>query len=287
VTPASTQNWQPSEAQLERDAVARRMRRRSTLVASLSALVVFGVLAAVVVSSPGWPTVKATFFDWSAAKDALPDVLEGFWLNVRLFLLAEPIILVLGLAVAAARVSTSPLLMPVRLIAVGYTDLFRGLPTILVVFLICFGVPTLNLQGLTNSLFWLALVALVLSYGAYVAEVLRAGIESVHPSQVASATALGLSRAQALRHVVVPQAVRRVMPPLLNDFVSLQKDTALVASVGLLDALGTASDTANYTFNFTPYVVAAALFVALTVPLARFTDWMGRRAMQRERAGVL
>jgi polar amino acid transport system permease protein len=288
VTPAdAAQGWQPSEAQLERNAVARRMRRRSTLVALLSAAVFFGVLAALVVSSPGWQTVKETFFDWSAAKDAFPDVLEGFWLNVRLFLIAEPLILVVGLAVAAARVSTSPLLMPVRLVAVGYTDLFRGLPTILVVFLVCFGVPTLNLQGVTNSLFWLALVALVLSYGAYVAEVLRAGIESIHPSQVASATALGLSRSQALRHVVVPQAVRRVMPPLLNDFVSLQKDTALVAAVGLLDALGTASDTANYTFNFTPYVVAAALFVALTVPLARFTDWMGRRAMRRERAGVL
>ena len=283
----AAQGWQPSAAQLEREAVARRLRRRSTVVASLSALVVFGLLATVVVTSPGWPTVRATFFDWSAAKDALPDVLAGFWLNVRLFLLAEPLILLLGLAVAAARVSTSPLLMPVRLIAVGYTDLFRGLPTILVVFLVCFGVPTLNLQGLTSSLFWLALVALVLSYGAYVAEVLRAGIESVHPSQLASATALGLSRAQALRHVVVPQAVRRVMPPLLNDFVSLQKDTALVAAVGLFDALGTASDTANYTFNFTPYVVAAALFVALTVPLARFTDWMGRRAMERERAGAL
>jgi polar amino acid transport system permease protein len=279
--------WQPSATQRERDAVAKRMRLRSTLIASVSALVVFGLLAAVVVTSPGWPTVKATFFDWSAAKDVFPEVLAGFWLNVRLFLLAEPIILVVGLAVAAARVSTSPLLMPVRMIATGYTDLFRGLPTILVVFLICFGVPTLQLQGVTTSLFWLALVALVLSYGAYVAEVFRAGIESVHPSQVASATALGLSRAQALRHVVIPQAVRRVMPPLLNDFVSLQKDTALVATVGLFDALGTASDTANYTFNYTPYVVAATLFVALTVPLARFTDWMGRRAMRRERAGAL
>ena len=138
---------------------------------------------------------------------------------------------------------------------------------------------------MTSSLFWLALVALVLSYGAYVAEVFRAGIESVHPSQVASATALGLSSAQTLRHVVVPQAVRRVMPPLLNDFVSLQKDTALVATVGLFDALGTASDIANFTFNFTPYVVAAALFVALTVPLARFTDWMGRRAMRAREGG--
>ncbi len=278
--------WTPSPAQRERAAVTRRIRRRSTVLSAASALVFFGVLGVVVVTSPGWPTVRETFFDWSAAEAALPDVLEGFWLNVRLFLLAEPLILVLGLAVAAARVSTSPLLLPVRLVAVGYTDLFRGLPTILVVFLVCFGVPTLQLQGVTTSLFWLALVALVLSYGAYVAEVFRAGIESVHPSQVASATALGLSRRQSLRHVVVPQAVRRVTPPLLNDFVSLQKDTALVAAVGLFDALGTASDTANYTFNFTPYVVAAALFVGLTVPLARFTDWAGRRAMARERAGV-
>jgi polar amino acid transport system permease protein len=138
----------------------------------------------------------------------------------------------------------------------------------------------------TNSLFWLALVALVLSYGAYVAEVFRAGIESVHPSQVASATALGLSSGQSLRYVVVPQAVRRVLPPLLNDFVSLQKDTALVAAVGLFDALGTASDTANFTFNFTPYLVAAAMFVVLTIPLARLTDRVGQRLMERERAGA-
>jgi polar amino acid transport system permease protein len=283
---APTDGWRPSEVQVRRDAIARRMRRRSALIASLSAVVVFGMLVTAVVTSPGWPTVRATFFDWSAAVDSFPEVLKGFWLNVRLFLLAEPLILVLGLAVAAARVSTSPFLVPVRLIAVGYTDLFRGLPTVLLIYLICFGVPALNLQGVTSSLFWLALVALVLSYGAYVAEVFRAGIESVHPSQVASATALGLSSSQTLRHVVVPQAVRRVTPPLLNDFVSLQKDTALVATVGLLDALGTASDIANFTFNFTAYVVAAAMFVALTVPLARFTDWMGRRASGRERAGV-
>jgi polar amino acid transport system permease protein len=278
--------WVPSDVQRRRLDVARRSRRRSTLLASGSVLLFFGVVALVVVTSPGWPTVRATFFDWSAARDALPDVLKGFWLNVRLFMLGEPLILVLALAVAAARVSRAPLLTPVRILAVGYTDLFRGLPTILVVFLVCFGVPALQLQGVPSSLFWLALVALVLSYGAYVAEVLRAGIESVHPSQVASATALGLSSTQSLRHVVVPQAVRRVLPPLLNDFVSLQKDTALVAAVGLFDALGTASDTANFTFNFTPYIVAAALFVLLTIPLARFTDRIGRRAMERERAGV-
>ncbi len=256
------------------------------LLATVSAVVVLGGIVTVVLTSPGWPTVRATFFDVEAAKDALPEVLEGFWLNIRLFLLAEPLILLVGLLVAAARVSRSPLLFPVRLLAVGYTDVFRGIPTILLVYLVCFGVPALGLQGVTSSLFWLALVALVLSYGAYVAEVFRAGIESIHPSQVASATALGLSSGQTLRHVVVPQATRRVLPPLLNDFVSLQKDTALVVGVGLFDALGTASDTANYTFNFTPYVVAAALFIALTIPLARYTDHVGRRLMERERAGA-
>jgi polar amino acid transport system permease protein len=278
--------WQPSARQRERLALARAQRRRSTLLASASAVTVFGLLILAVLLSPGWPTVRATFFDWSQAKAAAPEVLEGFWLNVRLFLLAEPLILVLGLAVAALRVTSSPLLAPMRLVAVGYTDLFRGLPTVLVVFLVCFGVPALSLQGVTSSLFWLALVALVLSYGAYVAEVFRAGIESVHPSQVASATALGLTHGQIMRHVVLPQAVRRVMPPLLNDFISLQKDTALVAVVGLSDALGTAADTANFTFNFTPYLVAAALFVALTIPLARFTDRFGRRVMERQSAGV-
>jgi polar amino acid transport system permease protein len=278
--------WQPSARQRERLALARAQRRRATLLASASAVAVFGLLILAVLLSPGWPTVRATFFDWSQAKAAAPEVLKGFWLNVRLFLLAEPLILVLGLAVAALRVTSSPLLAPMRLVAVGYTDLFRGLPTVLVVFLVCFGVPALNLQGVTSSLFWLALVALVLSYGAYVAEVFRAGIESVHPSQVASATALGLTHGQIMRHVVLPQAVRRVLPPLLNDFISLQKDTALVAVVGLSDALGTASDTANFTFNFTPYLVAAALFVALTIPLARFTDRFGRRMMERQSASV-
>lgn len=279
-------DWQISEVQLERLAVRRRQRMRTSLLATVSALVFFGVLSVVVVTSPGWPTVQATFFDWDVAVAVFPAVLEGFWLNVRLFLIAEPLILVVGLVVALARVSRSPLLFPLRLVAVGYTDLFRGIPTILVILLFCFGIPALDLQGVTSSLFWLALVALVLSYGAYVAEVFRAGIQSVHPSQVASATALGLSSGQALRFVVVPQAVRRVLPPLLNDFVALQKETALVVSVGLFDALGTASDTANFIFNFTPYVVAAALFVALTIPLARYTDHVGRRLMERERAGV-
>ena len=169
--------------------------------------------------------------------------------------------------------------------AVVYTDLFRGMPTILVVFVFAFGIPALELQGITTSFFWLGIAALVLSYGAYVAEVIRSGIESIHPSQVASAEALGLSRTQTMRFVVLPQGIRRVVPPLLNDFVSLQKDTALVGTVGVFEALYVAADYGNYNFNFTPYLVTAAFFVALTVPLARLTDWLGRRAMQRERGG--
>ena len=176
---------------------------------------------------------------------------------MKLFLICEPVILVLAMAVALARTARSPWLLPVRLVAVGYTDVFRGIPTILLVVLLAFGMPALQLQGIPNSaLFWSG-VALILSYGAYVAEVFRAGIDSIHPSQVTSASALGLSRAQTMRFVVVPQAVRRVIPPLLNDFVSLQKDTALVAAAGVFDAVFAARDYGNFNFNYTPLVVVA------------------------------
>jgi len=255
-------------------------------VATVATVVVLSLIGFVLVSSPGWPRVKATFFSWPDAQASFPSIVEGFWLNVRLFLLAEPLILLVGVLVAVTRGTTSPLLFPLRAIAVVYTDLFRGLPTLLVVILIVFGIPALNLQGVTNSIFWLGLVSLVLSYGAYVAEVFRAGIESVHPSQVASADALGLSHGQTLRHVVLPQAVRRVVPPLLNDFVSLQKDTALVSVVGLTEALRAAQIYSSFNFNYTSLLVAGAFFVALTVPLARFTDWLGRRYARRERAGA-
>jgi polar amino acid transport system permease protein len=274
--------WTPSSRQVEREAVARRLRLRSLLVAAAASVVVIGGLVVLVVTSPGWPTVQETFFSWPDAKAAFPEIAEGFWLNVKLFLAAEPLILVVGILVAVVRSTTAPALFPLRALGVGYTDLFRGLPTILVVLLLAFGMPALQLQGVPNSLFFWSLVALVLSYGAYVAEVFRAGIESIHPSQLASAAALGLSHGQTMRRVVLPQATRRVVPPLLNDFVSLQKDTALVSAVGLFDALGTGSDTANFTFNFTPLVVAGAFFVALTVPLARLTDWLQKRARLRE-----
>jgi polar amino acid transport system permease protein len=282
-----TEVWAPSGRELERRAARRRLRLRSVAIATVVTLVAFVGLGLVLVTSPGWPRVRETFFDGFHARASFPDIADAFWLNVKMFLIAEPLILVLGLAIAVARGARSPWLVPVRLLAVGYTDIIRGIPTILLVLLFGFGMPSLRLQGVPNSPFFWATAALVVSYSAYVAEVFRAGIDSIHPSQIASAEALGLSNGQALRFVVVPQAIRRVVPPLLNDFVSLQKDTALASTIGVFEAVFVARDYGNYNFNYTPYVVVALFFVALTIPLARFTDWLQRRYMERERAGAL
>jgi polar amino acid transport system permease protein len=279
-------DWQPSDRELERRRVRRQQRTRSVLVASGAIVLVVAGLVTVLVSAPGWDRFRETFFDWGYAKQALPEIRDGFWLNVKLFLICEVAILALGLAVALARTARSPLLAPFRLLAVVYVDIFRGVPTVLLILMLGFGVPALRLEGLTDDRYVWAGVALVLSYGAYVAEVFRSGIESIHPSQVMSAEALALSRSQTMRFVVVPQAVRRVAPPLLNDFVSLQKDTALVSVVGVFDAVFAARDSTGYTFNYTPYVVVSVFFIAITIPLARLTDWLGRRALERERAGV-
>ena len=279
--------WTPSPRELERRALRRRLRLRSIAIATVASLAFFVAVGAALVTSPGWPTVRATFFSVEDAKASFPAIRDGFWLNVKLFLLAEPLILVVALGLALARQARAAWLTPLRVLAVAYIDFFRGVPTILLVLLLAFGMPALGLQGVPNGLFFWALMALVISYSAYVAEVFRAGIESIHPSQLASADALGLSRAQAMRFVIVPQAVRRVVPPLLNDFISLTKDTALVSSVALFDAVFSARDYTAYNFNFTPYVVVSLFFVVLTVPMARGTDHLQRLALRRERAGAL
>lgn len=281
-----TDGWRPSERELERRSVRRTLRLRSGVIATTVTVVAFVVVAYGVTQLPGWERVRVTFFSAEHARDSFPAILAGFWVNVKMFLIAEPLILVLGLSIALVRQARSAWLTPLRLLAVAYTDLFRGIPTILLILLCGFGIPALGLVGLTNDLFFWALVALVLSYSAYVAEVFRAGIESIHPSQWASAETLGLTRFQAMRHVIVPQAVRRVVPPLLNDFVSLQKDTALVSTIGIFDAVFSARDYGNYHFNYTAMVVVACFFVALTIPLARFTDHLQRRYAERERAGA-
>ena len=269
----------------------RFARRHATLVyvliATASTIVVFGVAAAVIVSSPGWPSVKASFFDWSEVRTWFRPVLNAFWLNVKIFTVCEIAVLICALGIAVLRSLPGAVFFPLRAFAIFYADLFRGIPTILVIYLLGFGVPALQLSGVPNDpLFWGG-VALVLVYTAYVAEVYRAGIESVHPSQEAAARSLGLTRGQALRFVVLPQAVRRVVPPLLNDFIGLQKDTALVGLLGPIEAFNQSNIAAQGDFNFTPYLIAAALFVAITIPLARFTDWLiarERRSRQVARA---
>jgi len=271
-----------SDRQAQREAWRRARTRRRTLVAGTSTIFVLLALAWLVVSSPGWERVRETFFDVDEAREAAPEIISGFWLNIRMFCVAEVCILIVALAVAVVRVVPAPGLAPLKLLAVVYTDVARGTPTLLVVFLVGFGLPALRLQGIPTDLFWLGVVALTFSYGGYVAEVLRAGIASIHPSQWASGRSLGLSYGQTLRFVVLPQAVRRVMPPLINDFVSLQKDTALVAVIGVVEALRAAQINASRDFDFTPYVVAALGFIAMTVPLARLTDHLALRAVRRE-----
>jgi polar amino acid transport system permease protein len=274
--------WQPSDTQRQRIAFRRRQSLRRGAVAAGSTVLVLAFLVVVTVRAPGWERVRSEYFDIGYGRTLLPDLARAFVLNVKLFLVAEVFILVVALSVAIIRVIPAPALAPIKLLAVVYTDVFRGTPTLLVILLICFGVPALQLQGMPTDIFWLGVIALTLSYGAYVAEVIRAGISSVHPSQWASSRSLGLTYSQTLRHVVLPQAIRRVMPPLLNDFVSLQKDTALVSTAGLVEILREAQVNSSRDFNFTPYVFAAVFFIVLTVPLARLADWLALRQLRRE-----
>jgi polar amino acid transport system permease protein len=244
----------------------------------VSTLVVLGALATAILTSKGWPTVRETFFSWESFRTSFPEVLDGFWLDVKLFVIVEAVVLVLGLAIALARTSRAAALAPLRLLGAVFVDVLRGTPTILVVYLIGFGVPALELSGVPDDPVLLGGAALALSYAAYVAEVYRAGIDSIHPSQRAAALAVGLTDPQALRHVVLPQAVRRVVPPLLNDFISLQKDVALVSILGPLEAFRVAQIEASSNFEYTPLVAAALLYLCVTVPLARVVDRMQRRS---------
>ncbi len=268
----------PASRRAVRAAARRARARRQALVAVLSTVVVLGGLVALLVTSPGWDEVRETFFDADAFSTTFPDVLRGFWLDVKLFVIVEAGVLVLGLLVALARITRTPALFPLRLLAVVFTDVFRGVPTILLVYLVGFGVPALALGGLPTDPLVLGAIALLLAYSAYVAEVYRSGLESVHPSQRQAALALGLTGNQALRYVVLPQAIRRVVPPLLNDFIALQKDVALVAILGPQEAYRVANIYAASQFNYTPLLAAAVLYLAVTIPLARLTDRLQRRS---------
>jgi polar amino acid transport system permease protein len=255
-------------------AVARRAKaRRGQAIAAVSTVVVIGGLAALTLTSPGWPEVRDTFFNGQIFKDSFPDILRAFWLDVRVFCLVEVAVLILGLIVALVRTVEAPALFPLRMLAVVYTDVFRGIPTILLVYLIGFGIPALDLSGLPSEPVVLGGIALTLSYGAYVSEVYRAGLKSVHRGQRDAGLAIGLTETQTMRHVILPQAVRRVGPPLLNDFIALQKDVALIAIIGVTgEAFRQAQIQSSLLFNYTPFIAAAILYLAITIPMARFLD---------------
>ncbi|HET6533430.1 MAG TPA: amino acid ABC transporter permease [Actinoplanes sp.] len=274
-----------SDTQQERIAYRRRRAIRSVLVAAVSTAVLGTLLVVAVTGSPGWDRVRTSFFDPEIARESFPAVLDGLWLNVRLLVVCAVLALSLGLLIAVLRTLRGPVFFPVRAMATMYTYAFRGIPLIIVIYLFAFGIPGLRLQG-TPGVLVLGGAALVVTYGAYLAEVFRAGIESVHPSQLAAARSLGLTYRQTMRHVVLPQAVRRVAPPLLNDTVALQKDVGLVSLAGPIDAVRAAQIATAENFNYTPYLVAAVLFVLLALPLIAVTDWVTLRAARRQNAGA-
>jgi polar amino acid transport system permease protein len=264
-----------------RAAYERARKRRSTVVATVSSLAVVTAIVVLVPKMPRWDRVHESFFNGERFADSLPRLLEAFVLDIKIFAWSLPAIVVLALLVAITRNSRSAALFPLRILTIAYTDIMRGVPIILWIYLIGFGVPGLGIDRPWNSpLIW-GSVALVLTYAAYIAEVFRAGIESIHESQRAAARSLGLSSWQTMRHVVLPQAIRRVIPPLMNDMVSLQKDVALVSLIGPIEILRQAGIDKSKFANFTPYIAAAAIFLLITIPLTRTTDWLIERERRR------
>lgn len=261
-----------------------KLRGRGVLVATVSTIVVFAGLGFLLVNAPGWALVQRTFFDAEVFAESFPDTARAFLVNVRIFLTAEGLILVLALVLAVMRSLPGPAFFPLRLMAVAYIDFFRGIPGLLFMYLLGLGIPALQLPGVTDDILFWGLVGLVLVWSAYVAEVYRAGIEAVHASQDAAARSLGLSRVQSLRYVVLPQAVRRVMPALLNDFIGLQKDSALLSVLGVVESFRRAQIEASGSFNFTPFLITALFFLIVTVPLARLVDWLAARDRRRQTA---
>jgi polar amino acid transport system permease protein len=270
-----------SSVELSRRRYRQSQGRRSILVSIVSTIVFAAVIALILVNSPGWSRVQESFFDPKVAWQTLPNVAIGLWLNIKVLFVAGIGVAVFGSLLAVARTLRGAVFTPLRLIAAGYVDVLRGIPVLLVLYLVGFGVPGLELTGRMPAQFW-GTIALILCYSAYVAEVLRAGIEAVHPSQRTAARSLGLSHAKTLRLVVLPQAVRNVTPALMNDFVSMQKDVGLISVLGAVDAVRAAQIDVATTYNFTPYVVAGILFILLAWPFLRITDIVTRRARERE-----
>ncbi len=276
---------QPSELELDRRAFRNRRERRSVLVAIASTLAFAIIVWATLISTPGWAIVQAAFFDPEVALRSLPRVWDGFLLNLQVLGMSVITVGVCALFLATLRTLPGAVFFPLRVLAAAYTDVFRGLPFIIVLYLFGFGIPTLTGERVPPIV--LGTLCITLTYSAYVSEVIRAGIEAVHPSQRLAARALGLSYAQTLRRVVLPQAFRKITPPLMNDFVAMQKDVGLISILGAVDAVRAAQIMNAQTYNFTPYVVAGILFILLAIPSVRLTDWYTARLRQREQMGSI
>ena len=268
-----------SDIELGRRRYRRRQTIRSVLISAVSTVVFAVVIWLVLENSPGWQVTRETFFS-----AALPEVAVGLWLNVQILFFAVIGVAVLAVILAVLRSLRGPVFFPLRFFAAAYTDLFRGMPFLIVLYLIGFGIPALNPTTRIPAAL-LGTVALVLTYSSYVAEVLRAGLEAVHPSQRFAARSLGLSHGQTLRYVVIPQAIRKVTPALMNDFISMQKDVGLISVLGAVDAIRAAQIQQATTYNFTSYVVAGLLFVAFSWPFIRLSDWYTARLREREQTG--
>ena len=258
-------------------ALLKQEGAKAAIIAVVSTIVFFGGAALLISRSPNWPRVRDQFFNRENFREAAPDVIDGFWLNLELFAYSMMLIPVVSLIVAVMRSLRGPAFFPIRLLAVIYTDIFRGIPLILLILLLGFGVPALDIAGLPNAATFWGMMALTLSYSAYTAEIYRSGIDAVPESQRSSARALGLTQWQAMRFAILPQAIRNVVPALMNTVVSLQKDVALISVLGIREAVREAQIYTSRTFNYTSYVVATLLFLAISIPLTRFVDWYTAR----------
>lgn len=276
----------PSAIELERRAFRRKQNTKSVAISFISTIVFAIIVWFTVINTPGWALVQQSFFNLDVLAGAWPRVFEGILLNIRVLLFAAVGVLILALILATLRTLSGPIFFPLRALAAGYTDLFRGMPLIIVLYLVGFGIPGLNALPRMPLEFW-GTIALILTYSAYVSEVFRAGIESVHPSQRLAARSLGLSYGKTLRLVVMPQAVRKVTPALMNDFIAMQKDVGLISVLGAVDAVRAAQIETAQAFNFTPYVLAGLLFVLLALPMIRLTDWYTARLRAREQMGSI
>jgi polar amino acid transport system permease protein len=257
---------------------------RGALIASVSTVVFLVVVVAVVASSPNWPKVRDQFFDPEAFREAWPQVVDGFWVDVQMFVFALLAIPVLALVLATARSFRGPAFFPIRLLAIIFIDVMRGIPLILLILLLGFGVPALQISGLPEGAMFWGVTALCLSYSAYTAEIIRSGIDAVPESQRASARAIGLTQFQTLRYAILPQAVRNVIPAIMNTVVSLQKDVALVSVLGVREAVREAQIITSRTFNYTAYVAATVLFLLVSIPLVRLVDHLTKRDRRRRMA---